>query len=627
MSGIAGIFFRNRGPVDPEDLKSMGDVLAHRGPDGIVNYSSNHIGLVHCMLHDTPESLFEKLPSKTKDKRFVITWHGRIDNRDELKYKTGWKRPLDRTPDSSLILAAYDKWGSDCVYHLLGDFAFAIWDEPAQKLFCARDHMGVKPFHYILTDTLFAFASEIKGLLALSQCPRIINEERIADYLTCVITENEFTFYKNIFRLPPGHFLEVESARSRKSRYWQPHPAKLDCKNSAEYEEQFYEIFANAVRCRLRSHFPVGSFLSGGLDSSSIVCMAAGPQKKWLPGPLHTFSGIFDEIKQCDERKYFQSILDRYDVVPHYVYGDRIDPGKVFDHISSTEDEPVYGPHFFMSWKLMSLARKTGVRVMLDGHDGDSAVSHGYGLLYELLMQGRLRRLARECQAWGNSSSFKKTIRLFLFICKDSVLYKLASILPVAFQKNHFARMVGNLNPSFIQQTDIRERLLRAEAVRPKSGQTEYERHRRTITQTLHPMALESLERESIQNKLISRHPFFDINLIEFCLGLPAEQKFSHGYNRNIVRRSLRTILPENIIRRKTKTNFAPSVIHAFSTSGRYWLDVQVDSLFEEVYKYVSKDEFLNSYNLYISNPSGVLLRDHNLLIRGISLAQWLHNE
>lgn len=624
MSGIAGIFHRNRQPVAPEHLKSMGAVLAHRGPDGISYFRSNHIGLIHCMLHDTPESFFEKLPGRTEDKRLVITWHGRIDNRDELRDKTGWERPLEDTPDSDLILAAYDKWGSDCVYHLLGDFAFAVWDELAQKFFCARDHMGVKPFYYILTDTFFAFASEIKGLLALPACTGTVNEERIADYLTCVITENESTFYKNIFRLAPGHFLDVEVDRSRQCRYWQPLPAKLDCQSSADYEEKFYAIFANAVRCRLRSSFPVGSFLSGGLDSSSIVCMAAGPQRKFLSGPLHTFSGIFDEITKCDERKYFQSVLDRYDVIPHSIHGDRIDPGKAFDHACNTEDEPFWAPHFFMLWELMSLAGKTGIRVMLDGHDGDSAVSYGYGLLSELFMRGKLLRLAKECHAMGNSSPVKGTIKRFLGVCKHSALYKISPLLPIGLQQNHFAGMAENLNPSFLRRTGIRKRLLRAEAERPKSGQTEYEIHRRSIIKP--SVALEFLERQCMQCKLISRHPFFDKNLIEFCLALPPEQKLSHGYNRNIVRESLRVILPEVIIRRKTKTNFTPSVTHAFSTSGRQWLTFNVDRLFEPVYDFCNKERLHELYSLFLK-PVEVSLQDHGFLLRNIALARWLRNK
>jgi len=624
MSGVAGIFYRNGRPVDLEILKPMGKALGHRGPDGISHYSSKNIGFVHCMLRDTPESFLESLPYRSADTGKVITWHGRIDNREELSNKTGWSRPLATTPDSDLILAAYEKWESDCVDHLLGDFAFVIWDERKQKLFCARDHMGINPFYYALTDDYFAFASEIKGLFAIPGLEGEVNEERIADYLTCIATETKSTFYKNIFRLSPGHFLEIDSDRSRCHCYWEPRPAVLVCRSSKEYEQQFYDIFADAVRCRLRSSFPAGSFLSGGMDSSSIVCMAAGPLRDCLPSPLHTFSGIFDELTKCDERKYFQSVLDRYEVVPHFVNVDRIDPGRAYDNIMETEDEPFWAPHFFMLWELMALARGTGIRILLDGHDGDNAVSYGLGLLSELFMKGKWFRLAKECRGLGNTPSLKKTFKNFLCVCRDCALIRFSSFLPATTQKYNFIETVVNLNPSFVRQTDINNRLTQAEAKRAKQGQPEYLRHKLAIMQPTRPLALEFLERLNIQHRLVGRYPFFAKYLVEFCLALPSEQKFSHGYTRNIVRSSLRNILPEAIAGRKSKTNFTPSMTNAFSTSGRRWLSFRVDRLNKSVYNYVDSRRFLRIYNLFLNSPSEVTFPELGYILRTISLAQWL---
>lgn len=627
MSGIGGIFNRDKMPVAPEQLESIGTTLAHRGPDGISYFRSNQIGLLHCMLHDTPESLFERLPNSTPDKRYHITWHGRIDNREELRHITGWDNPLSYTSDSDLILAAYKKWGKDCVLHLLGDFAFAIWDTSAQKLFCARDHMGIKPFYYLLTNKFFAFASEIKGLLALPECSDILNKERIADFLTCGATDTQSTFYDNILRLCPGHFLEITADRNICYRYWEPHPTQISYRNSAAYEEQFYEIFANAVRCRLRSSFSVGSLLSGGLDSSSIVCMAAGRQQHYLPGPLHTFSGVFDKINSCDERSYFQSVLDRYKVIPHSLYADQIDPGNSYDQVMKTEDEPFLAPHFFMIWELMVLARKAGVRILLDGHDGDSAVSHGSGLLPELLIHGKWLRLAKECHAMGSSPSVKNAMRFFLRVCKDTILNAISPISPVLFQQRHFSRTLMNLDPIFLAQTNIRERLLLAEANRPKPGQTEFLRHKRTITQPMHSITLEFLERQGMQHNLVGRYPFFAKQLIEFCLALPSKQKFNAGYTRNIVRKSLNTILPESINTRKTKTNFAPNLRHAFSVSGKSWLSFKVDNIHENTYNYVDKNKFFQSYHMFLDNPSKVDLHDLGLMLRVVVFAQWLKNK
>lgn len=627
MSGIGGIFHRTAQPVERKHLEKMASALSHRGIDGVSFFTASNVCFFHCMFHDTPESLFEKLPATSTDNKLAITWHGRIDNRDELKDKTNWEQPLANTSDSDLILAAYNKWGTDCVRFLLGDFAFAIWDYSEQKLFCARDHMGIKPFYYILTDELFAFSSEIKGLLALPINPGGFNENRIADYLTCVVTENESTFYNNIFRLPPGHSLEIKENKSRTNCYWKPHPAQLSCADNKAYEEQFYTIFEDATRCRLRSAFPVGSFLSGGLDSSSIVCMTSGPLRDQLSGSLHTFSGVFEKLAQCDERKFFQSILDRYEVIPHTLYADKIDPSIAYNQISRSEDEPFWAPHVFMGWELMAMARKEGVRILLDGHDGDSAVSHGSGLLPELLLQRKWFDLLRECYLIGNTPSLKRTLRIFFQTFRHCILHRTSPFIPLSFQPDHFVKTLTRLNPSFTKLNAIRARLLKAETERPNDGQKEHEHHMRAITQPLHPLALELLERQCIQHNLIGRYPFFDKRLIEFCLALPARQKRSNGYNRYIVRRSLNSILPPPISGRKSKTNFSPNMAHIFSTTGKQWLKVNIDNLSEQSYNYLNKEELFRVRNSFFKEPTKVSLLDLGFLLRSVSLSQWIKSQ
>ncbi len=183
--------------------------------------------------------------------------------------------PSDVT-DAELILRAYKRWGERSPEHLLGDFAFAIRDAHRDVLFCARDHFGVKPFYYHhAPGRLFCFASEIKGLLALAEVPRRLNETRVADYLVPLLEDKVITFYEEIVRLPPAHRMTVSRDGVRIEEYWALDPTReIRMKSGEEYAEAFREIFTEAVHCRLRSAFPVGSMLSGGLDSSSIVCVA-----------------------------------------------------------------------------------------------------------------------------------------------------------------------------------------------------------------------------------------------------------------------------------------------------------------------------------------------------------------
>ncbi len=626
MSGIGGLFYRNSQSCASDQLKAMGTALSHRGPDGISFHQSEDINLIHCSLRDTPESFFESLPHETPDKQFIITWHGRLDNRKSLQENTGWKRPLATTTDSDLILAAYKKWDKNCVDHLLGDFAFAIWNNAEKKLFCARDHMGVKPFYYCLTEQLFAFSSELSGLLALSINTGGINENRIADYLTCVVTENTSTFYNDFFRLPPGHSIEITKFNSQIYKYWQPQATQLNCTSDREFTEQFYSIFKEAIRCRLRSAFPVGSFLSGGIDSSSIVAMTSGPLQHHLPEALHTFSGVFNTISRCDERNYFQALIDQNDLTHHAVLADQIDPSQAYDHAITTESEPFWAPHFFMGWELMALAKKHGIRTLLDGHDGDSAISHGTGLLPELLMGGHWIRLIKECHAITETPSIKRTLYNFYRVCRNCITYNTSSLIPVAYQRNHFLHTLSFLNPSFITRNEIENRLLTAEANKADIGQREYERHIRLLTNPLQPLVLEFSERQCMQHKLIGSYPFFDKRLIEFCLALPSEQKRRNGYNRFILRKSLTPLLPDRITKRKSKTDFSPNMTHTFSTMGKQWLQLNIDKLSEQSYNYVSKVEIHRIYNLFIENPSTICFKDLGFLLRSISLSQWIQN-
>ena len=290
MSGITGIYHPGGAPVDGGDLERMVDVIVHRGPDGYGVWNEGPIGLGHRMLWTTPESRQEKLPLVKESGDLAITADARIDNRDEVLSQVGLSGfPRDGINDSALILGAYQKWGERCVEHLLGDFAFAIWDKRRQVLFCARDHFGVKPFIYYSCGSLFAFASEIKALLCLPYVPRQLDEMSVGEYLTSTFDDTARTFYKDIHRLPPAHSVTVSKEGTRLREYWSLDPSReIRLAGDQEYAEAFRERFTEAVRCRLRSAFPVGSLLSGGLDSSAVTCVARDLlTERGEPVPVH----------------------------------------------------------------------------------------------------------------------------------------------------------------------------------------------------------------------------------------------------------------------------------------------------------------------------------------------------
>src|SRR2546422_5671131 len=350
--------------------------LAHRGPDGAGVWSEGTVGLGHRLLHTTPESLRERLPLASGDGTLVLTADARIDNRAELL--GALDRGVEAT-DAELILAAYERWGERCPEHLLGDFVFVIWDARRAALFCARDHFGVKPFYnHHAPGRLFAFASEIKGLLALAEVPRRLNETRVADYLVPLLEDKVITFYEDILRLPPAHRMTVTREGVRTEQYWALDPEReIRMKSDEEYADAFREIFTEAVRCRLRSAFPVGSMLSGGLDSSSVVCVARQLLQQNGGNRFHTFSIVFDDVPECDERRYVEAVLAGGGADPHYIRGDLLSPLGDVDRFLDHQDEPLSVPNLFLYWAACRLASESGMRVFLDGVDGDTTVSHG----------------------------------------------------------------------------------------------------------------------------------------------------------------------------------------------------------------------------------------------------------
>ncbi|MBE0698700.1 MAG: asparagine synthetase B, partial [Anaerolineaceae bacterium] len=271
MSGIAGTWQRNGAPVEPELLEKFSIGLTPYGSDTFGHWSGGEIAFLHCMQRSTPESIEESQPFSAENGKYIITADARIDNREELLAQLGLRDQPD-LPDSQVILAAYQVWGTECPLHLLGDFAFAIWDQAKQQIFCARDAFGVRPFYYYHTMDQFTFGSSIGVILADKRVPRKLNEEKIADFLLELFEDKARTFYQDVFRLPPAHIMVVSHGGEWISRYWSLDPeTELRLPTDADYAAAYREAFVEAVRCRLRSAVTIGSTLSGGLDSSSVT--------------------------------------------------------------------------------------------------------------------------------------------------------------------------------------------------------------------------------------------------------------------------------------------------------------------------------------------------------------------
>lgn len=605
MSGIFGLFQRDGRSVDRYVLQPALDAQAHRGPDDAGEWSGEHVFFAHQMLHTTPESLEETQPVTRADDQFVLIADARIDNRADLIRALRMERRSGTViTDSEIILAAYQKWGADCPDYLVGDFAFAIWDERRQRLFCARDPMGVKPFYYVCDQQRLAFASEINSIRALPDVPEQIGEEMVAHFLAGSFSEEkEITFYENIFRLPAAHAMVVTSEEVRMWQHWQvdtDREAHFD--SDEEYVEAFREKFTEAVRCRLRSAFPVGTFLSGGLDSSSVACTA----RDLLGGEetLHTFSAIFpdlseEDLKLIDERKYIEAVVAQGGFEPHYVRADRLSPLTDVDELIARWGQPYFATNFYLHWSIYQRAQENGVRVLLDGLDGDSVVLHGRSYLEALAEAGRWGEFERQAKALGQRENIPQLWRYaeyygFPYLAELARKGRWGQFLRQAREvqtrfdlparrlyvdqgvKHAFSgrlhqlwkSMRGSSNaeaeptPSLLERDFARRMGMEsgrskngANLPRKAPGKTE---HWESLTNGIWQSVFEMDDPPASACAIEQRSPFFDRRLVEYCIALPLSQKLSDGWTRMVLRRAMEGILPPEVQWRTSKSDVSP---------------------------------------------------------------------
>lgn len=563
MSAICGIYLldRNDRPDLPRSfLDKMVQTMARRGPDRSGFFLQGCVGLGHAMLSTTPESLGEILPY-TSESGATITSDARIDNREELIPQLGLREDVS---DSRIIVRAYEMWGSGCVEKLLGDFAFAIWDETEGKLFCARDHMGARPFFYCyLSNKAFVFASEIKAILSLPWVPRCLNESMVANFLVPILDDREVTFYQGIYRLPAAHTMIVDFAGQKMRRYWSLGPdKKIEGLSDEEYADKFLRIFQEAVSCRVRSVFPVGSTLSGGLDSSSVACIASMLLTN-RNEMLSTFSAVFPDAPKSDERRYIEAVLGKGGMESHYIRGDLLSPLGCLEEASGQMDEPPWIPNFFWEREIYRFAQMAGVRVMLDGFDGDTAVSHGFTYLAELARSARWRELHKEVK--GISRNFRVPVRrILLNLCVMPLIPEAAARMWRKVRRGTRRDIEREIfHPDFYEIAGVAKRI---EAFHERFCGTADLRadHCQALEDGFIQYVMEMLNLQAGAFSIEICHPFFDKRLIEFCLALPPNQKLRLGWSRWVLRSAMMGILPEEVRMRKDKANLSHNFRRGF---------------------------------------------------------------
>jgi asparagine synthase (glutamine-hydrolysing) len=556
MSAIAGLFRLDSGPIDSVVLARMLDAVPHRGPDGKGIWQLGSVGLGHRLLRTTPESTDERQPLLSDDGAVCLTADARVDNRAELKAALEARGARLRSDtDAELLLHAYEIWGEDCPQRIIGDFAFAIWDTRLRRLFCARDPMGVKPFHYWFDGTRFVWASEPRQILIDPKIPLEPNRHSIGSFLLLRGIDRQESLYKGIHRLPAAHGLIVDRTGLHQRRYWDlDRFDEIRYRTSGDYAEHFRSMLTEAVQCRLRSSTPVAAFLSGGLDSSSVVAIAQQLYQggRACPEGLDTYSILFDSLL-CDERSYIEDTVKKHNLKSHFVqFADvrtielnhpRVYPGVLYD------------PTTYACLSLLQRAREEGSRVCLWGTGGDEVLTPGPSYLATLLRYGRIGPFVKQLRYAAGVCNVPAWKFAWDYCVRPAVPGVAKAPFRWVRQQRQRDDLPTWLRRDFVQATLPNPTVQNMAAKLFKSG-SQRQLYTVLVEGWQIGLLLGHLDAMASSNSAEFRHPFLDRRLIEFVMRVPDREKVGTGETKALLRNAVRDILPDRVVNRLGKVVF-----------------------------------------------------------------------
>jgi asparagine synthase (glutamine-hydrolysing) len=569
MCGIAGAVSLTRTHIRNLDrvLGAMSSLIAHRGPDGFGFWRAPDAtcGLAHRRLAIIDLSAAARQPM-TAPNGTAITYNGEIYNYLELTHELASAWPFRSRSDTESILAAYARWGTECLTQLRGMFAFALWD--GEKLFAARDRFGIKPFYYTVVDDVFYFASEIKALLPV--LPEIATEpDALAEYLTFQYTIGDHSLFKHVRQLLPGHALVVRNGVVRVYRYWDVH-YDIDWDHRAGwFSNKMRGLLEDSVRVHLRSDVPVGAYISGGLDSSLIGGLAAREPASARLG----FHGKFTEFPGYDESLYARAVCSQTGIDLHEIEitaGDfRDNLAKVIYHL----DQPVAGPGSFPQYMVSKLAAEH-VKVVLGGQGGDE-IFGGYARYLIAYLEQSLKAAIEGTYLNGNFVVTPQSIIPHL-----TVLQEYKPLIRQLFSKGLFgplderyfrlidrsADMTDEVNWRQLDRAAVLERF---KAVFNSERNVRKEAYFDSMThfdfKCLLPALLQVEDRMSMAHGLESRVPLLDHAIVEFAASIPADVKFEGGQMKHFIKTTFAGDLPRELMERRDKMGFPVPLKEWFS--------------------------------------------------------------
>jgi len=562
MCGIAGIFNLKRQKYSnlKRHLNVMNDIQAHRGPDGkgVWVDSREQIGFAHRRLTiidlQTGSQPMEDVLGNT------ICYNGEIYNYLELRKELS-DYEFKTSSDTEVILAAYNKWGVDCLDHLRGMFAFAIWDNKKQKLFCARDRFGIKPLYFAQVGDNFFFASEAKALMPF--LPEINTDyEALQDYLVFQFCLGTKTLFKGVQELPPAYYLVVENEKHSISKYWEVY-YDLDFDHTQKYfEDKLRELIEDSVHIHTRSDVPIGSYVSGGIDSSIVAAVASKYQRE-ENHPFVGFTGKFSEGEEYDESAYARSLAERNQFSLHEIdikskdFIDTIE--KVIYHL----DYPLAGPGSFPQYHVSKLASQHR-KVVLGGQGGDE-IFGGYTRYLIAYFEQCIKAAINGNIHNGNFivtyesiipnlrslKNYQPLLQQFwkdgLFESLDKRYFRLINRAP-SLKSEINCEELGDYSPFETFQDIFFGKNVSKESY--FDSMTHFD------MKTLLPALLHVEDRMSMAHSVESRVPFVDHPLVEFAATIPSDIKFKDGTLKKLLMNTMSHVLPDTILNRKDKMGF-----------------------------------------------------------------------
>jgi len=542
MCGICGITGKHaRLPEARDMLRRMVDALKHRGPDGEGFHFDESVALGHTRLSIIDVECGGQ-PMSTQDGSLTIVLNGEVYNYVELRRALEEKGHEFRTrSDTEVVLHSYQEYGEKCLDNFNGMFALAIWDRERKKLFLARDRLGVKPLYYFEKDGGLVFASETKALLKTSLLEPRPEAASVAEYMVRSYVTGEGTFLSGVKKLLPGHVLTFCDGRVATRKWWDVQPSRDGDAGEKRYVEELSSLVSDSVRLRLRSDVPVGAYLSGGIDSSTIVSTAC----RTLGHGLKTFSGAFGEGPGYDERGYIKLVTEACGTEHHEVVPTGEEFFEKLPLLVWYLDEPVVGAGVFPQYAVSLMAARH-VKVVLGGQGGDELFA-GYPRYYMPYFRARLRDCARLRFGSGAPGSLAGDFIQF-------VLNRGRTDVPLYLKRLSAPAPAEVLSPGLSRLAGQAPRL----AVPP--GLNGFERLLYTDLKEYLQGLLQVEDRASMAASLESRVPLLDYRIVELAASIPYKYKMRKGLTKYLLRQVAKDRIPAQILARKDKMGFPTPV-------------------------------------------------------------------